>query len=63
MKSWFLWLILGILMIAAGVFALFNPLAATLTAEQLAAWLFLFGGILQIDNFQLSQLTAGDFLF
>ncbi|TKW66842.1 MAG: hypothetical protein DI616_09490 [Paracoccus denitrificans] len=34
--------------ILAGVFALANPLAATLTAEQVAGWGFLIIGILQI---------------
>ncbi|MDO5632811.1 MAG: DUF308 domain-containing protein [Paracoccus sp. (in: a-proteobacteria)] len=41
-----LWIILGVISIIAGVLALANPLAATLTAEQLAGWTFLFVGIL-----------------
>lgn len=43
-----LWIIVGCLSILAGVFALANPLAATLTAEQVAGWGFLIIGILQI---------------
>lgn len=43
-----LWIILGILSIVAGILALANPLAATLTAERLAGWSFLFIGILEI---------------
>lgn len=48
MNSKFLWIAMGILSIAAGILALLNPLAATLTAEQLAGWSFLFVGILQL---------------
>lgn len=42
-----LWLVVGIISILGGIFALFNPLSATLAAEQLAGFLFLFVGILQ----------------
>ncbi|MFV0408533.1 MAG: HdeD family acid-resistance protein [Paracoccus sp. (in: a-proteobacteria)] len=48
MTSRVLWIIVGIISIVAGIFALFNPLVATLTAEQVAGWAFLFIGILQI---------------
>lgn len=48
MKNWFLWMIVGIISIIGGFLALANPLAATITAEKLAAWIFLFVGILQI---------------
>ncbi|MEM1235965.1 MAG: DUF308 domain-containing protein [Pseudomonadota bacterium] len=41
-------IVIGILMIIAGIFALMNPLAATLTVEQLLGWLFLIGGIFQV---------------
>lgn len=43
-----LWIILGVISIFAGILALANPLAATLTAEQLAGWTFLLIGILQV---------------
>lgn len=42
-----LWLVVGIISILGGIFALFNPLSATLAAEQIAGFLFLFVGILQ----------------
>lgn len=48
MTNWFLWLIIGLIIIAGGVSAFFNPLAATLTAEQLVAWVFIIGGVLQL---------------
>ena len=48
MSGWFWWLLIGIVMIVGGVAALLNPFAATVTAEQIAAWFFIFGGILQI---------------
>lgn len=46
MNSRFLWVALGGLSIIAGIFALMNPLAATLTVEQLTGWSFLFLGVL-----------------
>lgn len=48
MGSRVIWTVIGILSILAGVFALANPLAATLTANYLAAWGFLIVGALQI---------------
>lgn len=42
-----LWLVVGIISILGGIFALFNPLSATFAAEQLAGFLFLFVGVLQ----------------
>lgn len=47
MGSRILWIILGVIAIIAGILALTNPLAATLTAEQVAGWSFLFIGIFQ----------------
>jgi uncharacterized membrane protein HdeD (DUF308 family) len=51
-----IWIILGALAIAAGAVALANPLAATLTAERIAGWTFLFIGIVQI--FAVFQQTG-----
>lgn len=48
MKSWVLWLVIGAVLLVGGLVAIFNPFAATLTAQQIAAWLFLFGGIAQV---------------
>lgn len=48
MKNKTFLIIVGVLSIIGGAFAFFNPLAATLTAEQLVAWLFLLVGILQL---------------
>lgn len=36
MKHWLLWLVAGVISLLGGLFALANPLAATLTAELLA---------------------------
>lgn len=47
MKYWFLWLLLGILAIIGGIFAIANPFAASLTATQIIGWSLLFYGILQ----------------
>ncbi|WP_350559632.1 hypothetical protein [Psychrobacter sp. CAL346-MNA-CIBAN-0220] len=41
-----LWLLIGIISFLGAIVALFNPLSATFTAEQLAGWLFLFVGVL-----------------
>lgn len=48
MKYWFLWLVVGIISIIAGVVALANPFAATLTAELLAGYMFTAIGILTL---------------
>jgi uncharacterized membrane protein HdeD (DUF308 family) len=48
MRNWILWLLIGIITILGGVFALFNPFAATLAATTLAAWVFIIAGALQL---------------
>lgn len=48
MSNWILWLFIGAIAVIGGIFALLNPLVATLAAEQLAGWLFLVVGILQV---------------
>ncbi len=48
MQYWFLWLLAGLLSLAGGFFGLINPLAATLTAELLAGWMFMVVGILTL---------------
>jgi len=47
-KYWFLWMVVGLLSIAAGVVALANPFAATLTAELIAGYMFLAIGVLTL---------------
>lgn len=48
MTNWILWLLIGAITLLGGIFALLNPFAATLAATTLAAWIFLFAGVLQI---------------
>ncbi len=48
MTGWVLWLLIGAITLLGGVFALLNPFAATLAATTLAAWVFIFTGVLQI---------------
>jgi len=48
MNNWFLWLVVGILSLVAGVVALANPFAATLSAELLAGYMFTAIGILTL---------------
>ncbi|MBB3994831.1 uncharacterized membrane protein HdeD (DUF308 family) [Sulfitobacter undariae] len=48
MKNWFLWLIVGVVSLLGGLFALANPFAATLTAVVLAGWMFMIVGILTL---------------
>ncbi|KGJ21642.1 HdeD family acid-resistance protein [Paracoccus sanguinis] len=50
MRNWGLWLAAGIISLLGGIFALANPLAATLTATLLAAWAFIVVGILTIAS-------------
>jgi uncharacterized membrane protein HdeD (DUF308 family) len=46
MKYWVLWLVAGLISLFGGLFALANPLAASLTATLLTGWLFALVGIL-----------------
>jgi uncharacterized membrane protein HdeD (DUF308 family) len=48
MKHWLLLLVAGVIAIVGGAIALVNPVAATLTATTIVAWLFLLMGALQI---------------
>ena len=48
MASRIVLLVSGIAFLVGGVLALLNPFAATLAAEQLAGWVFLLGGIVQL---------------
>lgn len=48
MKYWFLWLIVGVLSVIAGIIAFANPFAATLTAEILSGYMFTAIGILTL---------------
>jgi uncharacterized membrane protein HdeD (DUF308 family) len=48
MRHWFLLLVAGIVAVLGGVIALLNPVAATITATTIVAWLFLFMGSLQV---------------
>ena len=54
-----LWLVVGIISILGGIFALFNPLSATFAAEQLAGWFFLFIGFLQLFMLFRAPTTTG----
>lgn len=55
MNYWFLWLIVGILSVVAGILALTNPFAATLTAELLTAYSFIAIGVLMLLSALRSQ--------
>lgn len=48
MRYWFLWLLAGLFSIFAGILALANPFAATLTAELLAGYMFIAIGLLTV---------------
>lgn len=48
MKHWVILLLAGVAAVAGGILALFNPIAATLTATTIVAWMFLFMGAMQI---------------
>lgn len=57
-----LWLVIGVISILGGIFALINPFGATLAAEQLAGWLFLFVGVIQFIA-MFSAPSTGSKLF
>jgi uncharacterized membrane protein HdeD (DUF308 family) len=48
MKGWIWWFIAGLLSLLGGLFALANPLAATLTAELLTGYLFIVVGAMML---------------
>lgn len=48
MSNWFVLLITGILFIVAGIVALVNPFAATVTANMIVGWSCIILGIMQI---------------
>jgi uncharacterized membrane protein HdeD (DUF308 family) len=48
MTNWILWLLIGVITILGGIFALANPFAATLAATTLAAWVFIITGVMQV---------------
>lgn len=57
-----LWLVIGVISILGGIFALFNPLGASFAAEQLAGFIFLFVGILQFIALFRAPSTSGKVL-
>ncbi len=48
MNGWIFMLIAGIIAVVGGIIALLNPLAATITAVVLTAWLFIIVGVIEI---------------
>lgn len=50
MKHWYLLLAAGLIAIVGGIAALLNPMAATLTATVLAAWMFIIVGVVLIST-------------
>jgi uncharacterized membrane protein HdeD (DUF308 family) len=48
MNNWVLLLIAGLIALVGGVIALFNPIAATLTAVMLAGWILIFVGVIEV---------------
>lgn len=59
MKSTTLMLIVGILSVVGGIFALLNPFAASIAAEQIAGWTFLIAGVLGLISFFQAEGWAG----
>ena len=62
MRNWFLWMIAGLISLFGGFFALANPLAATLTAELLAGWMFVAVGVMTMVSAFGDQGWAGRIL-
>jgi uncharacterized membrane protein HdeD (DUF308 family) len=53
LKHWLLWFAAGIVSLLGGLFALANPLAATLAADLIAGWAFIItGGLVLISAFR-----------
>lgn len=50
MRYWFLWLLAGVVSLFGGLLALANPLAATLTANLLAGYMFILVGVLTVAS-------------
>jgi uncharacterized membrane protein HdeD (DUF308 family) len=48
MTNWILWLLIGIISIVGGIFALYDAFAASLVATKLIAWVFIIVGALQL---------------
>lgn len=48
MKHWIWWLAVGVVFLIGGMLALTNPLAATITAVNLAGAMLLLGGVIQL---------------
>lgn len=59
MKSTTLMLIVGILSAIGGIFALLNPFAASIAAEQIAGWTFLIAGVLGLISFFQAEGWTG----
>ena len=57
-----LWLVVGVISILGGLFALFNPLSASLAAEQITGFIFLFVGVLQFIALFRAHRTSGKLL-
>ena len=57
MQHWLMWIILGIASILGGLFALFNPFAASIAAQTIVAWFFLIIGVVQaISIFRVTRM-------
>lgn len=59
MKNTTLMLVVGMISVVGGIFALLNPFAASIAAEQVAGWTFLIGGILGLITFFQAEGWGG----